>query len=89
MKNYTIRFLMAGVLLISLTPACKNKVQAAVSHADLNRSNFIYLNEERLEKVKDFIEKKDTFFTEAYNQLIVEADEELGKTQIDPGEDYH
>jgi hypothetical protein len=97
MKNFTIRFLMAGVLLISLIPACKNKVQAAVSHADLNRSNFIYLNEERLEKVKDFIEKQDTIFTEAYNQLIVEADEELGKTpnpvtnktEIPPSGDKH
>lgn len=41
--------------------------------------NLIYLNEERLEKVKDLIEKKDTFFTEAYTKLIVEADLELTK----------
>jgi hypothetical protein len=80
MKNFTIRFLMAGVLLISLIPACKNQIQPSGSKVNLNQSNFIYLNEKRLEKVKDFIEKKDTFFTEAYNQLIVEADEELGKT---------
>ncbi len=88
---------MAGLLLISLTPGCINKVQTSGSHGNLNRSSFIYLNEERLEKVKNLIAKQDTFLTEAYNQLIVEADEELGKTpnpvtnktEIPPSGDKH
>ena len=36
--------------------------------------NLIYLNEGRLEKVKELIEKQDAYFTEAYAQLIVDAD---------------
>ena len=60
-------------------------------------TNLIYLNEERLEKVKHLIEKKDTYFTEAYNQLISEANEELNKTanpvtnktQFPPSGDKH
>ena len=60
-------------------------------------SKFIYLNEGHLEKVKELIKKKDTFFTEAYDQLIDEANEELSKpvnpvtnkTQIPPSGDKH
>ena len=97
MKSITIRFLIAGILLIALTPACKNKVQKSGSHGKINRSNFIYLNEDRLEKVKDLIEKQDTFFTMAYEQLIEEANQELGKTpnpvtnktEIPPSGDKH
>ena len=97
MKNCTIRFLTTGILFIALSPACKNKVEKSGSQGKINRSNFIYLNEGRLEKVKDLIEKQDPYFTEAYNQLIVEADEELGKTpnpvtnktEIPPSGDKH
>lgn len=79
MKNFNIRLFMAGVLLISMIPACKNKVYTSGSHGNLKRSNFIYLNEERLEKVKDLIEKQDSFFTEAYQKLMLNADQELDK----------
>ncbi len=52
---------------------------ACISGNPKTKSNFIYLNQERLEKVKDLIEKKDPYFTEAYDQLIADADEELDK----------
>lgn len=45
-----------------------------------NQNSLIYLNKERLLKVKVLIEKKDTYFTEAYDELIKDADKELGKT---------
>lgn len=96
-KLISSRFLMACIFLVALIPACKNKVQLSGSHDNLNRSNLIFLNEERLEKVKVLIDKQDTFFTEAYNRLIADADKELIKTtnpvtnkiQIPPSGDKH
>ena len=97
MKLIFSRFLMASILLVALIPACKNKGQLSGSHDNLTRSNLIFLNEDRLEKAKVLIEKQDTFFTEAYNQLIADADKELiktanpvtNKTQIPPSGDKH
>ena len=80
-----LAILFVSILFHACTPKSETKI------------NLIYLNEERLEKVKDLIEKKDTFFTEAYAKLIVEADLELSKesnpvtnkTLIPPSGDKH
>ncbi len=45
-----------------------------------SHSNLIYLNQGHLEKAKVFIEKKDTYFTQAFNQLIEDANKELSKS---------
>lgn len=97
MKSTTILFLMAGFLLLVLTPGCKNKSQVSSSPENSTQKNLIYLNQERLEKVKVLIEKKDSYFTDAYDQLIEDADKELSKTtnpvtnktQIPPSGDKH
>ncbi|WP_176801425.1 alginate lyase family protein [Kriegella aquimaris] len=68
---------------------------------NMNRSrlknNFIYLNEDHLVKVKNLIENKNPFFTEAYKSLIDQANKELvkspnpvtNKNQIPPSGDKH
>lgn len=61
------------------------------------KSSLIYLNKERLQIVKYLIKNKDPFFTEAYEQLIIQADNELdkipnpvtNKTQLPPSGDIH
>jgi len=61
------------------------------------QSDFIYLNSDRLQKVKNLIALGDEYFVEAYEQLIVEANEELekkvnpvtNKTQFPPSGDKH
>jgi hypothetical protein len=74
-----------------------HKVTLSDPDNNSNQNSLIYLNEDRLEKVKDLIAKDDTFFTDAYRQLIVEANKELNKTanpvtnktQIPPSGDNH
>jgi len=81
---------LATIVVASLLNSC-------TPNQSETKINLIYLNVERLEKVKDLIEKKDTFFTEAYAQLIVDADLELtketnpvtNKTLIPPSGDKH
>jgi hypothetical protein len=59
--------------------------------------DLIYENIERLQKVKALIAKGDQFFSDAYGQLITEANEELGmkanpvikKTKFPPSGDEH
>ena len=61
------------------------------------KSRFVYLNEDRLKKVKSLIQKQDVFFTDAYDQLIIDAVKELtkvadpvtNKTQTPPSGDKH
>lgn len=73
------------------------KVNLSNSKDNSNEYSLIYLNEERLEKVKDLIANEDVFFTDAYRQLIDEANMELtktanpvtNKTQIPPSGDKH
>lgn len=48
-----------------------------------SKTKLIYLDQERLAKVKRLIAQKDSFFTEAYQQLITEANLELEK-KTDP-----
>jgi hypothetical protein len=45
--------LLAGIEIFAVNPMAENKVQLSVSPNQSNQSNLIYLNEERLEKVKD------------------------------------
>ena len=74
-----------------------SKVNLSDPNDNSNENSLIYLNEERLHKVKDLIAKDDAFFTDAYHQLIVEANKELTKTanpvtrktQIPPSGDRH
>ncbi|MEX2566169.1 MAG: alginate lyase family protein [Cyclobacteriaceae bacterium] len=64
---------------------------------NFEKSSFIYLSKDRLDKVKILIENKDPFFTEAYQKLIAQANKELkkspnpvtNKTQIPPSGDIH
>jgi len=77
MKHFSFtRLLLPVVIVITFavhfTSCTSNKTE--------RKSNFIYLNEARLEKVKDLIEKEDGYFTEAYQQLITDAHKELSKT---------
>lgn len=66
-------------------------------YQNLVKSNLIYLNEERLAKVKNAIARQVPFFTEAYQQLIERANKELdkvpdpvtNKTQIPPSGNKH
>lgn len=89
--------LLVALQSFAVDPAIKSKGPLSVSEQKLNQSKLIYLNEERLEKVKALIEGKDAYFTEAYDQLIDEADKELGKTtnpvtnktQVPPSGDKH
>lgn len=97
MKLKTYRLIIASIILITLIYACNNKTKQSNSEDNTNQLDLIYLNQERLEKVKDLIKKQDPFFSEAYNQLIVEADKELdkianpvtNKTQTPPSGDKH
>lgn len=90
-------FLLASVQLFGSTPVVKNKVHSSDIQYKSNKNTLIYLNENRLEKVKELIKKEDAYFPEAYDQLIVEANKELGKaanpvtykTQIPPSGDVH
>jgi len=76
--------------------SCKKPVEQKEEIVKPKRE-LIFLNEERLEKVKELIEKKDSYFVQAYDQLIAEADDELSKTtnpvtnktQVPPSGDKH
>ncbi|WP_083631293.1 alginate lyase family protein [Labilibacter marinus] len=76
--------LIASILL--MLSACSTK-----------NDGLIYVNQQRLEKVKDYISKNDTFYLNAYHYLIEEADNELegivnpvtNKTQLPPSGDKH
>lgn len=89
------KILMCCALLIALQ-SCKNAVEQKGTQTE-TRSQLIFLNEERLEKVKALIDKKDQYFTEPYELLIAEANEELSKpanpvtnkTQVPPSGDKH
>lgn len=65
--------------LFAVNSAVKNTVKLSDYQNVSQQSHLIYLNNDRLIKVKNSIENKDTFFTNAYKQLIVEADKELTK----------
>jgi len=80
MKNTIYFLLLASIQLFAANPNSKNTVKLSDSKQLTNQSKLIYLNADRLQKVKSLIEKKDTFFTNAYRKLIVEADRELTKT---------
>ncbi len=80
---------LPSILLVSIIVilnSCKTK-----------SSDLIYVSEERLETVKDFIADRDTFYLRAYHQLIEEADKELSivinpvvnKTQVPPSGSKH
>ena len=96
---YTCFFLMTLTVLAQKTPTVTHSDQT--QNENINRSrlknNFIYLNEDRLNKVKNLIENKDPFFTEAYKSLIDQANKELvkspnpvtNKNQIPPSGDKH
>lgn len=89
------KIMICCALLISLQ-SCKNAVQQKGTQTETG-SQLIFLSEERLEKVKALIDKKDQYFTEAYELLIAEANEELSKpanpvtnkTQVPPSGDKH
>ena len=90
---------MTLTVLAQKTPTVTHSDQT--QNENINRSrlknNFIYLNEDRLNKVKNLIENKDPFFTEAYKSLIDQANKELvkspnpvtNKNQIPPSGDKH
>lgn len=94
-----------SLLFISVNVSAKETPKEASHHPErlettcqkLAKSNLIYLNEDRLQKSKKLIRKKDVFFTEAYQKLIAEANKQLGKnpdpvtnkTQIPPSGDKH
>jgi hypothetical protein len=80
MKINTYSLILAIILFVTANSGCKSKVQQSDSQANSTEMNLIYLSQERLEKVKDLIDKQDPYFTEAYNQLILDADKELDKT---------
>jgi hypothetical protein len=75
----------------------KNGIYSDKSQMINQHNDFIYLNEARLQKVKALIKKEDSFFKEAYNELIEIADKELNKepnpvtnkTQTPPSGDLH
>lgn len=83
-------------LLMVYIQSCKKPVEQKEEIVNPKRE-LIFLNEERLEKVKELIEKKDSYFVQAYDQLIAEADDELSKTtnpvtnktQVPPSGDKH
>jgi len=64
---------------------------------NFEKSSFIYLSRDRLDKVKILIKNDDPFFTEAYQKLIAQANKELekspnpvtNKTQVPPSGDIH
>ncbi len=64
---------------------------------EISKVDLIYLNWDRLQKVKYLIKNNDPFFIEAYQQLIVQADKEMdkipnpvtNKTLIPPSGDKH
>jgi len=72
-----------------------DQIQLVNQHSENNY--FVYLNEGRLKKVKDLVQKDDFFFTKAYHELIAIANEELNKktnpvtnkTQTPPSGDLH
>jgi len=88
MKNGLV-FLISSLFVLELA------AQPAGQSGENNQ--LIYLNQARLEKVKNLIKQRDPFFTEAYEQLIAAADEQLGnpanpvtrKTQVPPSGDKH
>lgn len=49
-------------------------------NSHIENEELVYINKERLLKVKYLLKNKDPFFIEAYRQLINEADKELDKT---------
>ena len=53
MKLKTYSLLIASILLIAVTLGYNNKAQKSNSEDNTNQLNLIYLNQERLEKVKD------------------------------------
>jgi hypothetical protein len=75
----------------------KNGIYSDKSQMINQHNDLIYLNEARLQKVKALIKKEDSFFKEAYNELIEIADKELNKepnpvtnkTQTPPSGDLH
>ncbi|WP_158837311.1 alginate lyase family protein [Polaribacter sp. L3A8] len=98
MKSYIATFLFLFISVLALQ-SCKKVSKKSEQHKEENaiKSNFVYLSDERLEKVKILLKEKDTFFTKAYQELIVNADLELdkipdpvtNKTQTPPSGDKH
>jgi len=82
--------------LLMYLSSCKSLVEQKATQTE-TKPQLIFLSEERLEKVKSLIEKKDQYFTEPYDLLIAGANEELtkvpnpvtNKTQAPPSGDKH
>ena len=91
--NNWIFFMMVFVT----NSACSKTNTSEIENLPNNRKEFIFLNLGHLKKVKDLIKAKNTYFLDAYNQLITEANKELEKTvnpvtlktQIPPSGDVH
>ena len=100
MKSHFAIYLFIIINLLAFQ-SCKN-VSEKTEHDKLEnlpsaKSNFIYLNERRLLKVKSLISEKDSFLTNAYDELILQANMDLNKipnpvtnkTQMPPSGDKH
>ena len=79
MKHIIYFLLLANIQLFAANPTVKTTVKLIGKQKIASQNKLIYLNNDRLQKAKLFIAKKDTFYTNAYNQLIVEANLELTK----------
>ncbi len=88
--------IMICCALLMYLSSCKSLVEQKATQTE-TKPQLIFLSEERLEKVKSLIEKKDQYFTEPYDLLIAGANEELtkapnpvtNKTQAPPSGDKH
>lgn len=88
--------IMICCALLMYLSSCKSLVEQKATQTE-TKPQLIFLSEERLEKVKSLIEKKDQYFTEPYDLLIAGANEELtkapnpvtNKTQTPPSGDKH
>ena len=70
---YSISLLFTSVIIFAKeTPneISNHPINLQTNHQNLAKSNLIYLNEERLEKTKRLIGKKDPFFSEHTSFIV-------------------